>query len=637
MREIIRYLTPEKLELFIKIPVFLHINCPEYPGFINSRLLCHGIWHFEHSGFCKSAIKSNFFPSWIIEKYGADTPAILGFYHMGSLGTFTQSTGSDFDYWVIIDKKKFSKKRYALLEEKLDAILRYSREVYHQKVSFFIMDKTDIKNNYYASFDGEETIAAPKIFLKEEFYRTFLMIAGKIPVWSVLYGLKDLQKKTGLSSDGIKAQILSMYDDLIDLGQIDSVPMEDVLKGLLWHICKSGSDPVKALIKSTMIFSYGFCKTFNPVLLCEKIRKGYLKAGVDDYGVDPYKELFDVILSFHEAEDPKGLNIIKTAIFFRLCEYPDVKIPDKNTPKRLLLDRYIHNWKLSANHVKKLLSYPDWPESEKLLLEKVFVNRLAQMYNHAIEETKKIKHIFERETEKRNWSILRNKTRKRLSRNPDKIPQCSIFLKRRDIVHLKLIENFDSWYLNIVTEPGREINRIYKHPYLLGILGWILENQLYVRQKASIILIAEASLFKDGSKIVDIDKMYMDFQPLKPLSDSIYAQDASWSKMMILLSYDRNDIRKAEFLSSNTYGELFLDSVEFTGKSDRKEQCGQMAEMMMKRSCQTSIPISNIFIYQFTRSYDAQIVYQLKKAYNNLAISDRKVVSIKKRPYLDKL
>jgi len=110
MREAIRYLTPEKLEIFIKIPFFLHINSPGYPGFSDSGMSSHGIWNFVNSGFYKEAAPTRLFPKSIIETVENDTAAILGLYHIGSLGTFTQSKGSDFDFWIMIDKKKFSKK-----------------------------------------------------------------------------------------------------------------------------------------------------------------------------------------------------------------------------------------------------------------------------------------------------------------------------------------------------------------------------------------------------------------------------------------------------------------------------------------------------------------------------------------------
>ena len=136
MREAIRYLTKKKLQIFIKIPFLLHINSPRHPGFIDTKVSAHGIWNFESSGFYKEAVKTKIFPKSIIENTKVATPAVMGFYHIGSLGTFTQSKGSDFDYWVIIDKKRFSKERYECLEQKLDTILKYSREEYDQEVTF---------------------------------------------------------------------------------------------------------------------------------------------------------------------------------------------------------------------------------------------------------------------------------------------------------------------------------------------------------------------------------------------------------------------------------------------------------------------------------------------------------------------
>jgi len=633
MRETIRYLAPEKLEVFIKIPFLMHINSQQYPGYIDNSVSSHGIWNFENSGFYKEIVKTKVFPKSIIETNKIDNPAILGFYHIGSLGTFTQSADSDFDYWVIIDKKKYSKERYDNLEKKLDAILKYSRETYNQEVTFFIMDKKDIKNNCYASFKGEETLIAPKIFLKEEFYRTYLMIGGKIPIWSVLPDSHALQTDITLNMDGVTRQILSMYDDLIDLGQIDSIPIEDVLKGLLWHICKSRSDPVKAVIKATMVFSYGYGQITSQLLLCEKVKQGYSKAGIDNYNVDPYKFLFDRILEFYQTEDPKNINLIKNAIFFRLCGYPEVNMPSKNTPKRYLLDRYIRTWNLNKNQVEKLLSYSNWSESEKLLLEKTLINLLAQMYNHAIQKTGKIKDLCDKETDKKNWIILKNKTRERLQKRPNKIPECTTYLKRRDILRLNIIKQSNLWELSILTKTGQRTDQIYQHSHFLNILGWILENQLYRRYTATITLDADLKLFEAINKPIDIDKIYMAFQPLKPLSDTIFEFDASWSKTVILLSYDNNTINKAEFLISNTWGELFFETIAFVQKTHRKKQCNQIANLMFKYSGHDS----RFFIYQFSNTHDSNIVYQLKKAYNDLTGQDGKEIKIKGKPYLDRL
>ncbi len=634
MREAIRYFTPEKLEIFIKIPFLIHINSPGYPGFVDSKTPAHGIWHFEESGFFKEAQKTKIFPKSIIETINVKQSFVNGFYHIGSLGTFTQSGGSDFDFWVIIDKKKFSKERYENLEKKLDGILKHCREEYSQEVSFFIMDQKEIRQNFYASYEGEEALSAPKIFLKEEFYRTFLMIAGKIPLWAVLpEKIIDAQ----LNMEGITSQALAMYDDLIDLGTIDRLPEEDVLKGLLWHICKSQEDPVKALIKSTMVFSYGFGKKISKQLLCEKIKQDYPNAGIDDYGTDPYKSLFDRILEFHELEEPKTVNLIKNAIFFRLCGYPDIKMPENKTPKLSLLRKYISNWKLNKNQVAKLLAYNTWSESEKLLLEQTIINRLAQMYNHALKSMADINAVFENPDEKTNWTILRNKTKHRLKKSPDKIPECSTFIRRQNISNLDIIETPNLWKLNIQTHDGQNMKTAYKHIHFLGLLGWIFENGLYNRQTSTITIHSDLWLYESLDKPVNIDSLYMSLAPLKPLSDTSYARSALWLKMVVVLFYDtqvqKDDLVKAEFMVLNTWGELYFEAVDFEpGK--HKEACCRVLAKKMSKYRQDNL---RVHIYQFSNAHDPDIVYLLKKAYNDETNPGEKQMPIKKKPYLDKL
>ncbi len=302
-------------------------------------------------------------------------------------------------------------------------------------------------------------------------------------------------------------------------------------------ICKSEHDPVKAIIKATMIFSYGFSTIRHKRLLCDKIKEGYAKAGVDDFSVDPYKLLFDQILEFHETEDPKGLNLIKNAIFFRLCEYPAVEMPEEGTPKRNLIQKYIFQWKLNQHQVGKLLSYPSWSEAEKLLLEKAFVQRLAQMYNHAVKETENQKTDLDFGSEKRNWVMLKNKTRTRLNKNPDKIQECSTYLKRKQYIHHRIIKHKNLWRLNVRLESGQDIENLYRHSNLLGVLGWVLENQLYKRHRAVMTLESDLMLFESVHDPVDLDKLYLTLQPLKPLSDKSFEQNPIVGKILVLLVY----------------------------------------------------------------------------------------------------
>ncbi|MCF6246980.1 MAG: class I adenylate cyclase [Desulfobacula sp.] len=633
MREAIRYLTPEKFDLFLRIPFLLHINAPNYPGFVQNKSHANGIWNFTASGFYKLAIKENAFPKSIIEYVKIDNPCILALYHIGSLGTFTQSAGSDFDYWVMIDKKQFNHERYANLEKKLDNIKTYCREKYHQKVSFFVMDYKQIVHDDYASFDGEEIITVPKIFLKEEFYRTYLMIAGKIPLWSVMpQNLTDNNERKRIGS-----QITSIYEDIIDLGQIDTIPFSDIVKGLLWHICKAGADPVKAIIKATLVFSYGFGQQEHQVLLCDKIRSGYADAGIDDYAVDPYKLAFDRILQFHKICDPKGIHLIKNAIFFRLCGYPDVKMPEDNSPKRQLLSHYIHHWKLKDHQVSKLLSYINWAEAEKLLLEKAIVQRMAQMSNLAVKKAGDNSLIHTTDPDKRNWKILKNKTRVRLRGGSCKIEECSTFLKRQNIRQLSIEQTKAAWKLHVCDQAGAISKSIYVHKNFSGVFGWILENHLYQRHTAKMTCKADHQLFETKETKVSMDQLYMSVIPFKPLSDKNFEQDAFWSKLMVFLFFCKNNkeqvLMHAELLALNSWGEIHSDLIEFDDGCARIKKLVLLANKIKSYADNKT----RFFIYQFAVQYDSDIVYELKTIVEETVGVSTRSHHHHKKPYLDKL
>ncbi|HCY88396.1 MAG TPA: adenylate cyclase, partial [Desulfobacteraceae bacterium] len=392
MREALRYMSGPKLSLFIKIPFLIHVNLPDIPGFVSQPPAAHGIYNFKDSGFYKEGLK-------LINKSGAPKgftsgsapkdPCVLGFYHIGSLGTFTQSAQSDFDYWVIIDKEKFDEKRYYNLKKKLDLIATHALEEYDQEVTFFTMDQAEIRRDCYAGFNKQETLTAPKLFLKEEFYRTFLMIAGKIPVWTIL----PPNIKKGTYSALVKSiwqipSLTTLDQEFIDLGKLEYPEKKDILRGILWHICKSREDPVKALIKATMILSQGFGSHEHASLLCDEMKARFGDAGIDDYRTDPYKILFDRVIAYHETHAPESLSLIKNAIFFRLCQYPMVRPPESGSPKKQLLDRYIRAWNLTPSQIKKLITYPSWSEDEKMLLERTFVKRLSEMYRQVGQDSK---------------------------------------------------------------------------------------------------------------------------------------------------------------------------------------------------------------------------------------------------------
>ncbi len=72
------------------------------------------------------------------------------------------------------------------LKRKLNLLEAWAHKTYNQKISFFILTTSQVKQNAFRQVDEESSGTIQQTILKEEFYRTFLMIAGLIPYWTVL-------------------------------------------------------------------------------------------------------------------------------------------------------------------------------------------------------------------------------------------------------------------------------------------------------------------------------------------------------------------------------------------------------------------------------------------------------------------
>lgn len=638
MREALRYLSGPKLELFIKIPFLIHMNLEELPGYVAQAPQAHGIHNFKASGFYREGLRQGMVSKEDLIRSTPKDPCVIGFYHIGSLGTFTQSSQSDFDYWVIIDKEKFTEQRYYNFEKKLDHIVKFARESVDQEVTFFIMDQEEIRRNCYAGFKTRETLTAPKLFLKEEFYRTFLMIAGKVPIWTILP--PSHTKKT---YNALVKGISSMEDlkpiahEFIDLGRIDPPQKPEILQGILWHICKSKDDPVKALIKASMVFSHGYGSPDQSGLLCDEIKSGYGKAGIDDYEVDPYKALFDRVIAFHETHAPKSLNLIKNAIFFRLCEYPNVRAPEPGSPKKQLLDRYIRHWNLNQSQVKKMTSYSDWSEQEKRLLEKTFIHRLSQMLKQIRQDTD-LGESTRNETEQRNFKILFHKTQERLNQPENKIQACSTYLQRQPFqFFLFQKKKVKGWILRAYVSGGEREIKLHRSKSLLGLMGWITGNHLYSRTKTTIKIDIKQALFQSSNDPISADHLYLALQPVAPLSDDIFEEDPSWSKLIILLvspdSSRKKGFIRAEFLALNTWGELFEDLLEL----DTDKDMGHRYRDIALKIDEYKGKVPRLYFYQLTGQRDTEAVFQIKQYLADRFLDKKPGSPLRNRPLLDKL
>ena len=239
------------------------------------------------------------------------------------------------------------------------------------------------------------------------------------------------------------------------------------------------------------------------------------------------------------------------------------------------------------------------------------------------------------DTEKRNLKILIHKTRERLNLSKEKIQESSTYMARKSFDFFLFRETPKGWALSAYPRGGSREIKVHKGDTFLGLLGWIIENRLCSRSKTGMKLDRKASLFAGRDEALPVDTLYLDIQPVKPLSDSEFEDPAQWKKIVILLiaPLPSTGIALAEFLAVNTWGEMFEDQLILDTGKDLNDRYKDIAEKITQYEGERP----RLLFYQMSGQRDPDAVYQIKQYLPIRFQMTRPGEPQRKRPLLDKL
>ncbi|MBW2021117.1 MAG: class I adenylate cyclase [Deltaproteobacteria bacterium] len=588
LRELIRYLPDEKLALFYNIPLLVHMNSPDLPGYVDHPYAPHGIYRFFDSGFWKLAKKRLRIQEKDVHTFLLKRSYIRGLYLMGSSGTLGQTEYSDFDYWVVIDRGSVSEEQRTLLQQKLERIEDWSKETYDHDLNFFVMDLEQIRQNDFSGIHEKGSSTAQKSLLKEEFYRTFILIAGQMPYWAILpAGLKDAEYRAWIETASLVNDVNFVPDDYVDLGNLTSIASEECLSAVLWQICRAWKDPVKSLIKGSLIAYYYFFQE-QEGLLCDIVKKRFAERRLDSYILDPYALLFDKAVRFYDLIDNQdGLDLVKQCIYLRLTGYPMPLQLVENNPKRQILQRYLKAWSWGDDQLDRLESYSLWTENDKLQFEDRILNKLSFLYELIFRATGNPEPSLGMSFD--DLTVLKNRTASYFKKRPSKIPRCSAYLRaKREACPLFIAYRKDSsgaylWAVYDHMPSGSEDNQdaLFIAPELLRVLGWIVLNGIYKAEPSSILFQPAKSPISPKQAERMLEELARFF--LKEIPHLNYMRsDPVGLKVFVALGTDffssDNTFRSVDYLVQNTWGEMSFYSLDLRHIENHFLTCYEIAK-----------------------------------------------------------
>ncbi|MBD3319894.1 MAG: adenylate cyclase, partial [Chitinivibrionales bacterium] len=237
------YLPPAKRDVFDLLPLFFHEDCPLFPGGDPLIGAPSGISNYSPASATRECA-ARCFRGFAPPRRAKRNFPILFMAIMGSSGSIAFTEDSDMDIWIGLQSQEEHSEESYSLKEKAAAIEQWAQDTADLEVHFFVAPVSTIRNDNYGELDSESCGSALGKLLKEEFYRTALFIAGKVPLyWAMPVSINSR------SYDSHRAGLFAFPafpgHDFIDLGPVGRVSQEEYLSATLWQLLKALRSPFK--------------------------------------------------------------------------------------------------------------------------------------------------------------------------------------------------------------------------------------------------------------------------------------------------------------------------------------------------------------------------------------------------------
>ena len=387
------------IEVYEIIPYLLNCNHPELPGYVETNEICYGVTNYSPTSDAKNIIQSKF-PSVSFSTASSNRTFIQMLALIGSGGTIAFTGQSDLDFWVCYFGNNISRNELNNFRFKCNLIENWFFDNYNIEVQFFLNEINSVKNNIFA--EDEKSLAGSSTgeLLKEEFFRSSIVIKGKIPFWWVVPADCDNviyeEWLTCLKGSSVEKEF-------IDLGNLHKIKKEDFLVSALFQLLKSLGSPFKSLIKLGLLERYLGSTDDNPFI--STIVKSNIQN--DEFAsdkVDAYIIMFDQVFDYYSSVvgDKNFLEIIKMAFYLKvepkLSKLIKSKSKDELSIKEKIMLLYLKKWNWGENKIYQMDDFQNWgiePVNKLLNSSKKFVLTGYKRILSSIESHKVLQHFTE--------------------------------------------------------------------------------------------------------------------------------------------------------------------------------------------------------------------------------------------------
>lgn len=386
---------PERQQQFLHLlPLLFHVNHPMLPGYV-SHSTPAGIYQYTPDSDvlrqAKILARSFQYQRDLSEK----KTHIDALFIMGSVGTIAQNDSSDLDIWIchsLAEDSAF----FPELERKCQLITHWAAQQIRLEVHFFLMRSDEFAAQRSQSLNSEASGSAQHFLLLDEFYRTALWIAGKIPLWWFVPASQE-QDYNNYREKLLQKRFIR-HEDVIDFGGLPYIPANEFIGAGIWQLYKAIESPYKSVLKLLLLEFYASNeKTVAPENsetetamasaiegepLALSFKRAIYAKEPDADALDPYVMVYHRIEQYLQQHNQlQRLDLVRRCFYFKVNKpLSRAGRQSHKSWQRKLLEELVKDWHWSAHQLHMLDNRAYWKAPHVITERALLVNELNHSY-----------------------------------------------------------------------------------------------------------------------------------------------------------------------------------------------------------------------------------------------------------------
>lgn len=562
------------------LPLLFHSNHMMMPGYVSRQTPCKISGYKPEDQELASA--KLIAKSFTLQFEPGASEAIYGIYVMGSVGTIAQSNNSDLDIWLCIRPDLAESGKHAL-NLKCKKIQEWAATL-KIEVHFFLMNHEEFKHDYKPQLEGESSGSAQKFLLLDEFYRSAIYLAGRMPLW---WFVPPQEESDYASYTNVLLSKKFLHEhSVLDFGDVASVPPGEFLGAAIWQLYKAIDSPYKSTLKLLLLEAYvGSDYSLEPLSLEYKRRVFRGETNIEE--LDSYVMIYRRIETYlRNKNEADRLELARRCFYFKVNQ----KLSRSGAAltkswQRSAMEKFVDEWNWSYEHVSVLDNREEWKANKVSFERSLLVNELNHAYQFLLGYNKSLSR--EASISNDELTVLGRRLQAAFERRPGKIEWINPSISQNVTESTIYLSDFYDKYSKtrvwaaFTPDPNQTVKRtpIKSGGSLMEILLWLYVNEICDGNTHFDLQEVPNLSQSDIKKILGTLQTWLPL-PLKNLTHGSFQNSAQPQEVLLLLNVGKTpmpdlDERGMHRLSNN---------VDAMGYSNSRENLIVSVDMVRRNS-----------------------------------------------------